>query len=263
MLCNLFDLLASCSYLISAFARATDVTNLIRNTVVGLLHDSGKSAEVDRILQDELHHADSRVRPKLPIKGPKVDWRCEVAEAAASAAEAVCLWPDARATWSADPFRPASGTMLITRQQAELADTLLVLLAPQQSPAVHRVAIDLFHMAAMCELQDLATDPNANRQGPGNLRPLVSSSELAPDVEQPVIDRLARWLMLPSLTDAIQRHRATVKIIRGLMMMSTSDPDAVLLLVERTVLLAALIQLLNREGRRVWGVTLEHVNPTT
>lgn len=100
--------------------------------------------------------------------------------------------------------------------------------------------VNLFFSASCCEYAyDYANSASTN------FRALTGPSDKHPS-PQPLLDQMARYLVTtPSLR---------ISIIRAFSMLAVSDPNGVLLISERTILVPCLTQLLHRESSKVWGI---------
>jgi hypothetical protein len=65
---------------------------------------------------------------------------------------------------------------------------------------------------------------------------------------QILLDNMARSMI------GRQDYRHCMLIIRAFCMLATSDPNGVLLISERTVLVPCLVKVLHRESSQIWGI---------
>ncbi|KAL1413020.1 hypothetical protein Q8F55_000769 [Vanrija albida] len=149
-------------------------------------------------------------------------WRAEFADSLAELAEAICM-SEGKSVWTSD----------------ELAHTIIMFVQSDHAATVVR-GLGLFVVAA-CR-QD-------------HFRPLLFPVKLAGGSDAHVIDRVARFLASGHKDLAAdQSYRVKTDILSALFMLAAHDPDAIVLLTEKSVLVPALLTLLHRESSRIWGV---------
>ncbi|KAL7419247.1 hypothetical protein Q5752_006084 [Cryptotrichosporon argae] len=163
------------------------------------------------------------------------EWTARLAEAAT----AVCLGGVGQSVWHADQL---AVVML------HLASPKLDRWADEGETRVQAVA-GLFLAAASQKTHFKAlTSPVQGETG-----------------DVPVIDRTARYLVSMPIASTKQPsspglgricHDATLTIIAAFAMLTVVDPDAHILIADRSVLIPALLTLLAREGQKVWGMDM-------
>ncbi|EIW72574.1 hypothetical protein TREMEDRAFT_72810 [Tremella mesenterica DSM 1558] len=229
VLINILNLLSSTAFLFPHFSTFSPTPNgitisSILSRISGYLGDTSQCQNINSRLTSERAESEKLGRWEA-LEDTIGIWEIELAQGLVNVGMAMSCWPDYRGVWSG----------------ADLVDVILDLLSRHLDTQIHVMALDLFYLTSLHK---------------DNLRPLIATStKHKPDL-QPLIDRLSRWLISPTLENPDEASKWSVKVIRGLTMMAIADPDAVVLLAEKTILIAALILVLGKEGGKVWGVTM-------
>ncbi|KAK4685790.1 hypothetical protein P7C73_g4348, partial [Tremellales sp. Uapishka_1] len=127
----------------------------------------------------------------------------------------------------------------------ELVDVILCLTAPTSPFEIVKRGIDLFSIAT-CHSQ--------------NFRTLMSTSVVHKTQNSlpPIIDALSRHLLTRHSGCSQRQYTETsIAIIHGFSMLSVSDSDGPTLLGDQGSLVPSLIMILERESRKICGVSLE------
>ncbi|WVR06065.1 hypothetical protein IAU60_003093 [Kwoniella sp. DSM 27419] len=128
-------------------------------------------------------------------------------------------------------------------QDDELVNIIMTLTANHQHKFVTRRGLELFYTASSRKV---------------NFRPLITTlvtHKSGSNDQSPLIERLSRLLIVPhpaaSLTESL---KMSLLIVRGLCMLAISHADAVILMGQKSILVAALILVLQRESTKLYGV---------
>ncbi|WVQ97632.1 hypothetical protein IAU59_004746 [Kwoniella sp. CBS 9459] len=226
----ILTLLASTTLLFPSVARAiahTNITESCRDLVNSVFLDLTNLKR----LQGQLAHDDDESHNKSDAddaskQGGRQNWHLELVDVLVEFCEVVSLQAE-EPVWQGD----------------ELVDIILALISIKQDSFIVQRGIGLFYTAA-CR---------------GNFRPLITSSERhklpgSPD-QSPLIERLSRYLIKPH--PAAKAHtvlKMNLSICRGLCMLAISHPDAVIIMGQRSILVAALVTVLQRESTTLYGV---------
>ncbi|WVW82510.1 hypothetical protein I302_104521 [Kwoniella bestiolae CBS 10118] len=224
--CNILILLSSTTLLfplvIRTISDATTITETLKSTLHTIYADQTKlEAYKQRINVTAVEEGE---RDK---KVERENWYLELGDKIAGLAEAICFVSDTP-IWKGD----------------ELVDIILSLMAPHHDPYIVKRGMELFYVAS--------------RQS-CNFRSLVIASDKyqVPGLpnESPLIERVSRYLINPhssaSESDSLQMSLLT---IRGLCMLSISHPDAVIIMGQKSILVPALIIVLQRESNKLYGI---------
>ncbi|OCF41535.1 hypothetical protein I317_04643 [Kwoniella heveanensis CBS 569] len=158
--------------------------------------------------------------------GSQINWHLELVDVLVELCEAMSLQAE-RSVWQGD----------------ELVDIVLGLTSMKQDSFTVQRGIELFYTSA-CR---------------GNFRPLITSSEKhrlpgSPD-QSPLVERMSRYLINPHLSATEEAVlKMNLLICRGLCMLAMSHPDAVILMGQRSILVAALVTVLQRESTTLYGI---------
>ncbi|WRT64345.1 uncharacterized protein IL334_001277 [Kwoniella shivajii] len=224
VLCNIIALLSSTTLLFPSFARIifiTRTTETLKSLTRLIFSDNVKLTSYKDHLTTE---------SKSEGEGGTEDaqsWYIELGDRIAELGEVTCFTAEG-SIWKGD----------------ELVDVILGLTAPHQDNYIIRRGMELFYVASLHA---------------SNFRSLITSSETykvsgMPN-ESPLIERLSRYLINPlnsaSESDSL---RISLLIIRGLCMLAISHSDAVILMGQRSILVPALIIVLQRESTKLYGV---------
>ncbi|WVF70270.1 hypothetical protein IAT40_005059 [Kwoniella sp. CBS 6097] len=225
-------LLATTTLLFPSMTRTISLSN-ITESCRGLVNSVFLDLAVMRKLQTQLTDgqetneisSDAAPKDSLALAGQR-NWHLELVDLLVELCEVISLQAE-ETVWQGD----------------ELVDIILALTSIKHDSFIVRRGIELFYTAA-CR---------------ANFRPLITSSERhklpgTPD-QSPLIERLSRYLINPHPAASGEAvHKMNLLISRGLCMLAMSHPDAVILMGQRSILVAALIIVLQREGTILYGV---------
>lgn len=182
--------------------------------------------------------------------------------------------------------------MVLYRQGNELVDIILGLTSRSLDNHIVRRGLEVFFAAAIRMLSPFPLHcryPLFSRKltrrasvfADGNhFAFLTSPTESTPGLagQPPLIERLSRYLISPHpntsseevsgllysgysqllifcpLTCTIQILKMNLMIVKGMCMMAVSNTDAVVLMGSRTILVPALVLVLQAESSKIWGI---------
>ncbi|WWC66198.1 uncharacterized protein I206_100099 [Kwoniella pini CBS 10737] len=234
--CNIICLLSSSLLLFPSLLRVlvnNNTTENLRSTIHILYADSPRIAAFKdrmRVKQAVDEHCDREetTNEKSKKEPRETDtWYIELADRIAELAGIICHVSET-SSWKAD----------------ELVDIILGLTSIHQEPFVVQRGIELFYVAS---------------QQACNFRSLVMSSDKyklpsSPN-ESPVVERLSRYLINPLATasEAEALHMSNLALT-GLCMLSISHSDAVIIMAAKSILVPALIIVVQRESTKLYGI---------
>ncbi|RSH93008.1 hypothetical protein EHS25_008456 [Saitozyma podzolica] len=229
-LINVLDLLSSITLLFPPFAGVmSDRDVAVGETCSSLarrLHELNQRKDFDAMISNALHDT-AKAAPTNVITEELLRWDVELGQAVARLAEALCCFGDGRLLWKAE----------------DLVDMIACLTSSTLDVSIVSRGVDLFYIAA-CHAE--------------NFRLLIGPSALFGDAEQPVLDRMARYLLDAHPTAAPHEAlRMAITIARAFCMLAIAEFDAVLLIAERSALVPVLVLVLYRESDKIWGVKRE------
>ncbi|KIR52411.1 hypothetical protein I315_05011 [Cryptococcus gattii Ru294] len=270
-LSNLYDLLSSLAHLfpliITYISEISVIIPATQRLVVELFSKEGKLEEMDARLkaerkrerrggrqekmktdeaegegkknEDENEEEEEQESEEAKMEGRVFGaWGVELGDGIAGLCEAVCWYGDGPGIW----------------QGSELVDIVLGLTSPPLDKHTVRRGLEVFFAAAIHGNQFAS---------------LMSPTENIPGLAQqpPLIERLSRYLISPhpnasseelltfaSSCCAIQMLRMKLMIVKGMCMMAVSNTDAVVLMGSRTILVPALVLVLQEESSKIWGI---------
>nr|XP_018999630.1 uncharacterized protein I203_07827 [Kwoniella mangroviensis CBS 8507]OCF63091.1 hypothetical protein I203_07827 [Kwoniella mangroviensis CBS 8507] len=229
--CNILILLTSTTFLFPAVTRAlssTNITDNLKSTVHSIYSDTAKldtfKARIDTDLGTE----------GGAKKADRDNWFLELADKIAGLAEAICFTSET-SIWKGD----------------ELVDIILGLMANHNGPYVVKRGIEVFYVASRqsCHFRSLITASDKYQPGSPN--------------ESPLVDRLSRYLISAGESEVKGLHadeiyyqslQTSLLIVRGLCMLSISHPDAVIIMGQKSILVPALVIVLQRESNKLYGI---------
>ncbi|WWD09606.1 hypothetical protein V865_007734 [Kwoniella europaea PYCC6329] len=217
--CNILILLTSTTFLFPLVIRtlsSTDITDNLKSVVHSIYSDAAKLAKFKECIN---------AVPGTEGGAKKVErenWYLELADKIAGLAEAICFTSEI-STWKGD----------------ELVDITLGLMANHNDSYVVKRGIEVFYVASRqsSHFRSLITASDQYQSGSPN--------------ESPLVDRLSRYLISASEPESLQ---TSLLIVRGLCMLSISHPDAVIIMGQKSVLVPALVIVLQRESNKLYGI---------
>ncbi|WWC58793.1 uncharacterized protein I303_101337 [Kwoniella dejecticola CBS 10117] len=234
--CNIITLLSSSTLLFPSMMRILVPTNTAENlrSVVHTIFADVSKVDAFKIRMrrpesdDGSHETNEAAQDTLKEKEEERDsWHVELADRIAGMAEVICFVSDS-SSWKGD----------------ELVDIILGLSSIHLEPFIVKRGIELFYVAS---------------QHICNFRSLVMSSDRykipASPNESPLIERLSRYLINPlsSASESEALHMSLLTI-RGLCMLSISHQDAIIIMGAKSILVPALIIVVQRESSKLYGI---------
>ncbi|WWC99883.1 hypothetical protein V866_006792 [Kwoniella sp. B9012] len=217
--CNILILLTSTTFLFPLVIRtlsSTDITDNLKSVVHSIYSDAAKLAKFRECINAVPETEDGATKVE------RENWYLELADKIAGLAEAICFTSET-SIWKGD----------------ELVDIILGLMANHNDPYVVKRGIEVFYVASRqsCHFRSLITASDKYQLGSPN--------------ESPLVDRLSRYLISASEPESLQ---TSLLIVRGLCMLSISHPDAVIIMGQKSVLVPALVIVLQRESNKLYGI---------
>ncbi|WVQ61991.1 uncharacterized protein L199_000124 [Kwoniella botswanensis] len=217
--CNILILLTSSTFLFPLVIRtlsSTDITDNLKSVVHSIYSDAATLAKFRGCI-DAVPETEDGAK-----KVERENWYLELADKIAGLAEAICFTSET-SNWKGD----------------ELVDIILGLMANHNDPYVVKRGIEVFYVASRqsCHFRSLITASDKYQLGSPN--------------ESPLVDRLSRYLILASEPESLQ---TSLLIVRGLCMLSISHPDAVIIMGQKSVLVPALVIVLQTESNKLYGI---------
>ncbi|XAO25298.1 hypothetical protein I312_104120 [Cryptococcus bacillisporus CA1280] len=258
-LSNLYDLLSSLAHLfpliITYISEISVIIPATQRLVVELFSKEGKLEEMDARLkaerkrerrggrqekmkmdeaegegkknEDENEEEEEQESEEAKMEGRVFGaWGVELGDGIAGLCEAMCWYGDGPGIW----------------QGSELVDIILGLTSPPLDNHTVRRGLEVFFAAAIHGNQFAS---------------LMSPTENIPGLAQqpPLIERLSRYLISPHPNASSEEMlRMKLMIVKGMCMMAVSNTDAVVLMGSRTILVPALVLVLQEESSKIWGI---------
>ncbi|ORY29357.1 hypothetical protein BCR39DRAFT_532485 [Naematelia encephala] len=145
-------------------------------------------------------------------------------------------------SWYSDGSPPWQGSQLV--------DILLCLTCPHLDPKIVKKGVEAIWGISL------------NRD---NFRSALQTSAIHALKlgDQPLLERISRLLMVPpSGWNDNETHELTMLLIRATQQLSIADQDAVLLIADKSIIPLALVTLIERESKPVWGIEMDHRDPS-
>lgn len=256
-LSNLYDLLSSLVHLFpSIITYISEISVIIPATqrlVVEVFSREGKLEEMDTRLkaernrerrgggqekmeteeeggkknEDEEKEEEEHESEEVKMEGRVfAAWAVELGDGIAGLCEAMCWYGDGSGIW----------------QGSELVDIILGLTSRSLDSHTVRRGLEVFFAAAI----------HGN-----HFAFLTSPTESTPSLagQPPLIERLSRYLISPHPSASSEEIlKMNLMIVKGMCMMAVSNTDAVVLMGSKTILVPALVLVLQAESSKIWGI---------
>ncbi|KAK8866120.1 hypothetical protein IAR55_001271 [Kwoniella newhampshirensis] len=230
-ICNVISMLASAAFLfpdLVSVAATYGISKTCRHIVKSIFVDSAflsrLHTEFGAVPGSETDAGSLAEDAKIAAQG----WHLELADNLAMLCETMCWFGDEAEVW----------------HEVELVDVITGLIDTSLDKAIVKRGVELFYSASCLS---------------SNFRSLIATSEeykqQYPAEQSPLIERICRYLFTPHPTcTETESLKLSILIVRGLCMMSIADPDAAILIGQKSILVPALILVLQRESTKIWGI---------
>ncbi|WWD17674.1 hypothetical protein CI109_102115 [Kwoniella shandongensis] len=237
-ICNVISLIASTAFLFPALVPTIatyGISSTCRDIVNSTFSETTSLARVPIKFDESVMDADGEVELGDGLAEAVKGWHLELADVLVNLCETMCWFGEGVEVWHGD----------------ELVDIILGLTETHLDKMVVRRGVELFYSASCLS---------------SNFRALTALSETYKQQslsdQSPSIERVSRYLFTshPACTEQ-ESLKMSLLIVRGLCMLSISHEDAVILMGQRSILVPALILVLQRESTKIWGIHADYHSP--